>query len=129
MTLVRTSLWVALAAWVCLVAIYFPYATDAPPTPAEMAKTIAYYQRAYSEEPASGEDYLKVAADAAAASGVKTALEDFVRTQGFSRKAALDVGSGRGYLQDVVEDYTGLDISPSVRRFYHQKFVLGSATA
>jgi SAM-dependent methyltransferase len=41
----------------------------------------------------------------------------------------LDIGSGRGYLQDVAEDYTGLDISPTVRRFYHKKFVLGSATA
>ena len=27
------------------------------------------------------------------------------------------------------ENYTGLDISPSVARFYHKKFVLGSATA
>ena len=29
----------------------------------------------------------------------------------------------------MAEDYTGLDISPSVRRFYHKKFVLGSATS
>src|ERR1700758_3310343 len=107
MRLVRTSLWIALAAWAGLVAIYFPYATDAPPTAEETAKTIAYYQRAYSEEPASGEDYVKVAEDAAAASGVKAQLEHFVREQGFSGKRALDVGSGRGYLQDVVEDYTG----------------------
>jgi SAM-dependent methyltransferase len=41
----------------------------------------------------------------------------------------LEIGSGRGYLQDLAQDYTGLDISPSVARFYHKKFVLGSATA
>jgi hypothetical protein len=32
-------------------------------------------------------------------------------------------------LQDVALNYTGLDISPSVARFYHTKFVVGSATA
>lgn len=41
----------------------------------------------------------------------------------------LEIGSGRGYLQDIAQNYTGLDISPSVARFYHKKFVLGSATA
>ncbi|MCA2967624.1 MAG: class I SAM-dependent methyltransferase [Acidobacteriaceae bacterium] len=39
------------------------------------------------------------------------------------------MGSGRGYLQDLVDDYTGLDLSPSVARHYHKKFVVGSATA
>ena len=39
------------------------------------------------------------------------------------------MGSGRGYLQDLVEDDTGLDLSPSVARRYHKKFVAGSATA
>ena len=32
-------------------------------------------------------------------------------------------------MQDLVEDYTGLDISSSARRFFHKPFVLGSATA
>jgi Methylase involved in ubiquinone/menaquinone biosynthesis len=32
-------------------------------------------------------------------------------------------------LQDAAQNYTGLDISPNVARFYHKKFVLGSATA
>jgi SAM-dependent methyltransferase len=41
----------------------------------------------------------------------------------------LEIGSGRGYLQDLAHNYTGLDISPTVARFYHKKFVLGSATA
>jgi len=29
----------------------------------------------------------------------------------------LDVGSGTGYLQDAVEDYTGIDISRSAARY------------
>jgi SAM-dependent methyltransferase len=44
-------------------------------------------------------------------------------------KAVLDIGSGRGHLQNVVEDFTGLDISPTVAPLYHKKFVIGSASA
>ena len=43
-------------------------------------------------------------------------------------KKVLDIGAGRGYLQDVVIDYTGLDISPTAKRFFHKRFVHGSAT-
>ena len=46
-----------------------------------------------------------------------------------AQKLVLEIGSGRGYLQDIAENYVGLDISPSVARFYHKKFVLGTATA
>jgi len=41
----------------------------------------------------------------------------------------LDIGSGGGSLQDAAQNYTGLDISPTAARFYHKKFVVGSATA
>ena len=53
----------------------------------------------------------------------------FVQQFKLSDKQVLEIGSGRGYLQDIAKNYTGLDISPSVARFYHKKFVLGSATA
>lgn len=53
----------------------------------------------------------------------------FVKVHSLENKRILDVGAGRGYLQDVVHDYTGLDISPTVQRFYHKPFVLASATA
>jgi SAM-dependent methyltransferase len=43
--------------------------------------------------------------------------------------AVLDVGSGTGYLQDVVPNYTGLDISTAVAKHYHKRFVAGTATA
>jgi SAM-dependent methyltransferase len=52
-----------------------------------------------------------------------------VRQFNLQDQPVLDVGSGRGYLQDIAHNYTGLDISSSVARFYHKKFVWGSATA
>jgi ubiquinone/menaquinone biosynthesis C-methylase UbiE len=127
----KNCFWVFLALFVLLVAIHFPYATDTEPSAAETAKVLAYYHQAYQETPPgdTGEDYMKVAEDVAAGIGVKQTLQHFVRVNGLSGKRALDVGSGRGYLQDVIDDYTGLDISPTARRFYHKPFLLGSATA
>jgi SAM-dependent methyltransferase len=43
-------------------------------------------------------------------------------------KKVLEVGAGSGMLQDIVEDYTGLDISPTARQFFHKPFVEASAT-
>ena len=40
----------------------------------------------------------------------------------------LEVGAGSGTLQDIVEDYTGLDIAASAVRYFHKPFVHGSAT-
>lgn len=43
-------------------------------------------------------------------------------------KECLEVGSGGGVLQDIVEKYTGLDLAESVRKYYHKTFIQGSAT-
>ena len=115
------------------VAVHFPYATDAAPTSAEIAKTTAFYQQAYaapSETPSADEDqYIQASTAASEGWHVKDRVQEFAVAQHLENKRVLEVGSGRGYLQDVVENYTGLDISPSVKRFYHKPFVLGSATA
>ena len=60
---------------------------------------------------------------------IKEGLASFIAQYGLEKKRALDVGAGRGYLQDVVDDYTGLDISATARRYFHKPFVRGSATA
>jgi SAM-dependent methyltransferase len=60
---------------------------------------------------------------------IKAQVADFARLNHLDDKKVLEIGSGQGYLQDVVPDYTGLDIAPSVARYYHKPFVLGSATA
>jgi SAM-dependent methyltransferase len=127
---------VAIAAcllFAAFIATHFPYATDAPLTPAEVAKSTAFYQQAYaapSETPAPDEDlYIQAATAAAEGWHIKDRLTEFAAAEHLDTKRVLEVGSGRGYLQDVVADYTGLDISPSVKRFYHKPFVLASATS
>ena len=114
-----------------VVAVHFPYATDSEPSREEVRRTIAFYNQAYAA-PQAGKDediYVKTAEEAAKGIRVKEDLQDFIRLHGLQNKKALDVGAGQGYLQDVVDDYTALDISPTAKRFYHKPFVLGSATA
>lgn len=54
----------------------------------------------------------------------------FMKKYHISRKKAkcLEIGSGRGALQDVVCNYTGVDLSQTVKKFYHKDFVAASAT-
>src|SRR6185369_9268613 len=114
-----------------------PYDTDAPLTAAEIQAQKKYYADAYlnpvgtSTATASEHDteYVRMSGVAAVAQRIDAQLTQFVKQWRLTDKAVLEIGSGRGYLQDVVDNYTGLDISPNVARFYHKKFVLGSATA
>ena len=127
----------AAAAVLLIVAATFPYDVDKPLTAAELTRNRNYYAEAYRketpavEQPASEFDtrYVRIAARAAEAHHIDRQVAEFVAQYGLRDGAMLDIGSGRGYLQDVVENYTGLDISSSVGRFYHKRFVLGSATA
>ena len=132
--LVAAGMGIALLAW------FFPYDTDAPKTAGEMAKEQEYYGKAFAEsdrtlipdasaDSAEEERYVKIGEKVAQAYHIEEQLQTFVSQYGLTGMKALDVGSGRGYLQDVVENYTGLDISPTAARFYHKKFVLGSATS
>ena len=119
---------------------YFPYDTDpsigrAASAGSGMAspaihRSASFYESAYRAETAEkrGLDYEKVARAAAEGMNVEPAVRKFVNDYGLERKRVLEVGSGRGYLQDVVEDYVGLDLSSKVARFYHKRFVAGSAT-
>jgi SAM-dependent methyltransferase len=132
----RVLLWsggLAILLVALLVILHFPYATDAEPSREEVARTIAFYQRAYAapnEAPNPNEaTYVKVAEAAAQAWRIKDRLSEFVSEQHLKNKKVLEVGAGRGYLQDLVDDYTGLDISPTAKRFFTKPFVLGSATA
>jgi SAM-dependent methyltransferase len=119
-----------------LAVVHFPYDVDAPLTKQELESVRKYYTEAYHnpvvEGPLRSEyetEYLRVAKSAAEASRIEERVKDFVRRFNLSDRRVLEIGSGRGYLQDVVKNYTGLDISPNVARFYHKRFVLGSATA
>jgi len=126
----------ALILTLLLVTIHFPYDTDAPLIPLEIEAARKYYTEAYEqpqvENQANSEyetKYLRVARAMADLLRIEEQVRAFVQRFSLSDRPVLEIGSGRGYLQDVAQNYTGLDISPSVARFYHKKFIVGSATA
>jgi SAM-dependent methyltransferase len=116
-----------------IVAGSFPYDTDAPLTAAEIHAQQKFYADAYLKPLGAANDedseYVRMSNAAAVAQRIDVQITEFVKKWNLTDKAVLEIGSGRGNLQDMVDNYTGLDISPNVRRFYHKKFVLGSATA
>lgn len=117
-----------------LVAIYYPRDSDRPLSTAQMQELRQYYGAAYSEagsKAQADEDprYVEIAKRAAEAAGIRKRVEAFVTEHELEDKRILDIGAGRGHLQDLVKDYTALDISASARRYFHKPFVLGSATA
>jgi SAM-dependent methyltransferase len=123
-----TSVWLATAA------LQFPTDTDGPID--RVHEQMAFYSTAYDApkspsdaERAREQKYVDIATRAAEAADIEGIVERFVHDFSLHKKKVLDVGSGRGYLQDAVENYTGLDISATAARFYHKRFVLGSATA
>ena len=115
--------------------LHFPYDVDAPISTQEIETTRKYYADAYrkpvveSQPSAAETEYVQAAEIEARTFGIENQVRTFVDRFNLRDKAVLEIGSGRGYLQDIVENYTGLDISQTVARFYHKKFVLGSATA
>ena len=117
-------------------ALHFPYDVDAPLTQQELETARNYYGDAY-RKPETKDDvttefetkYISVARAAAEAFRIEDHVNQFVERFNLRERPVLEIGSGRGYLQDLAQNYTGLDISPTVARFYRKKFVLGSATA
>ncbi len=117
-----------------LVLSHYPYAFDKAPSAEEVKQAQNYYNQIYAGPggmPSAAEDerYVQIAERAAATYQIKEQLTAFIVQYGLEKSRALDVGAGRGYLQDVVDDYTGLDISATAKRYFHKPFVLGSATA
>lgn len=54
-------------------------------------------------------------------------LHQIIKDYRLEDKKCLEVGSGRGAFQDIVNDYTGTDLSGSVNRYYHKPFLEASA--
>jgi SAM-dependent methyltransferase len=115
-----------------LVVLHYPYDTDATVeyTPEDVTSARSFYEAAYrpADTAKRGIDYEETAAAAAKTYNVEGNVRDFVARYGLEHKRILEIGSGRGYLQDVVADYTGLDLSSKVASYYHKPFVVGSAT-
>jgi SAM-dependent methyltransferase len=55
-------------------------------------------------------------------------IKAFVDMYGLHRKKCLEIGCGRGVFQYLVEDYTGVDLSNSVKQYLHKPFYQASAT-
>ena len=114
--------------------LHFPGDTDPSLDPSAGpagGRSSAFYETAYQPDPTKqrGVDYEALARAACDDYGIEDQVRKFVREHRLEEKRVLEVGSGRGYLQDAVTDYTGLDLSVSVKRYYHKPFVAGSATA
>lgn len=81
----------------------------------------AFYDREFT-----GDAYTPVESHA----GGYAQLERFVFEHQLVQGArCLEVGCGRGVFQDLVADYTGVDLAASVARYLHKPFVQASATA
>lgn len=59
----------------------------------------------------------------------ETEVKNFIKKYKIKSNAkCLEIGSGRGALQDVVKDYTGVDLSKTVSKYYHKNFISASVT-
>src|SRR5262245_13442697 len=118
---------VLLAGWVAIVLWHFPWAVDSPTSwESEMR---AFYTLVYSPSPNSIYKPNALSNAALRACLVRDQVAQFVADNKLEHARTLEVGSGEGALQDVVEDYTGFDIAPTAARYYHKPFVAGTATA
>src|SRR5262245_3436449 len=111
----------------------FPFANDDPLRHEDVLKD--FYASIYdsqatpvTDEP-SDNPYALVARQVRVATHVSERISAFVRDFHLEHAQVLDVGSGDGYLQDAVLDYTGFDIARTAARYYHKPFVAGTATA
>jgi SAM-dependent methyltransferase len=123
-----TALPIAMIAW------HFPYATDDPVRREDAIRE--FYEIAWSDTPViSDTAVIKDTAEtpprmpAYQAFDIPGHVQRFVDRYDLQDAAVLEVGSGIGYLQDVVPNYTGLDIAASAAKHYHKRFVAGTATA
>ena len=131
LTLLKTLAFVYLPVLAAVTLLHYPYDTDPADTAAGGSARRSFYEAAYTGTPVGsrGADYEEGARRNAEADGIVEKVQRFARAYALEDKRVLEVGSGHGLLQDVVADYTGLDLSSKVARLYHKPFVAGSATA
>jgi ubiquinone/menaquinone biosynthesis C-methylase UbiE len=51
-------------------------------------------------------------------------LSDFISDNHFKDKRVLEIGSGNGRFQDIVDDYSGIDISEQASKFFHKPYFI-----
>jgi SAM-dependent methyltransferase len=102
----------------------FPYDTDGPKSLAAAANLEASYRQnsQTAVESTSDVEFGNLH------NQITAMISSFVKVYRLQNKRILDIGSGTGYLQDAVQDYTGMDIQPGMAKYYHKKYVFGSIT-
>ena len=51
-------------------------------------------------------------------------LKEFIDKHNLGKgKRCLEIGSGKGLFQDLVEDYTGVDIAEHFKKYYHKNYI------
>lgn len=113
-----------------LVAVHFPFGVDGPAVRATLIEDAdQFYEAAYTD-PGDGTTtrYVEIAQTVAHHDDIQPKLRRFLEEFELQKAKTLEVGAGSGTLQDVVDDYTGLDIAASAARYFHKPFVHGSAT-
>jgi SAM-dependent methyltransferase len=118
------------AASVAATAIMFPWSVDPQGDESFQAASLGFYDKAYASDSQTGKDdvYKESAERATLITRTPEIAAEFVNRYGLKNKKILEVGAGSGLLQDIVDDYTALEISKSARRFFHKPFVEASAT-
>jgi SAM-dependent methyltransferase len=121
--------------WAAIAYEAFPLDGD-PPRPARPVNgstaEAVYYDQLYAGGGQRGEDNARYEAFAlfmAEDAKIKQRVEEFTVKYGLKDKKVLEAGAGRGHLQDIVADYTGLDISETARKYFHKPFVRASAAS
>ncbi len=108
---------------------YFPTQVDDLGEVSRDEDAEAFYESVYKMTDEGGDsEYVEYARYTADHVDMNGQVEKFVEQYGLRDKRVLEVGAGSGSLQDLVEDYTGLDIAASAARYFHKPFVQGSAT-
>jgi SAM-dependent methyltransferase len=113
-----------------LTLLHFPMGVDGPEIPLSLTEDADEFYEAVYTEPAesSGNKYVRTGQLAAHIEEIEPKLRRFVADHHLENARTLEVGAGSGSLQDVVADYTGLDIAASAAQNFHKPFVQGSAT-
>jgi len=84
-------------------------------------KLTTFYDRQYSEE-------RYATAQKPEEHSIHNELKNFIDTYQLKGKRCLEIGCGRGAFQDLVSDYTGVDISAFVKKYIYKPFCQCSAT-
>lgn len=118
-----------------LTAVHYPYDTDPREDPALGGRERRYYERAYRRDgpqPTSpfshGDEYVQKARTHSIAAEIPQSIESLVQKYQLHGGRALEVGAGSGLLQDVVDRYVAMDVSPTASRFFQKPFVVASGT-